>query len=520
VDNALLLAANENRSGDIVRRAIIVAGLWVAAIVAPAASPALETDQYYAWGRPLADATDMVNARLTLELERAIGSFPPDRPPKSCRKIAAAFRARLRFVLLHDIQIWAWNTEWVDRIPDGGEAWREYTRTNLYSQNPPYNPATWMPYTPTIEVAGVRMGTDKLAHFVSSGWTYYSVYSKALEKGETRDEAARSAVHRGIIEESLMLGKLASGVLAIPDLEASFAGMHFYTDLCGGEDPILELAEDGWVISRPIDLRDYVTPRWDESFQPSVYTARRWHKIRPVLETYCDRLDDPQVVAMRRSYRERDTVSMVDEMVAEQVRAGKIADPSQFSIEAVCERVDPSLDPAPNDGEHAPAGAPAVDPATARERIVAEESDRRRFALGLPGLHITYPLVASASIAVMAASQPRTYDCTTPCDLRGFFAELEPGLGGGKLSLGWARVGGRTNRKGTLLRSGYIGIAYKFTLLRTWGDIGWVEGGRTYAGFELGVPVAQANVGIGLLYRVDGGDDGRWIITGGAGWGF
>ena len=57
-------------------------------------------------------------------------------------------------------------------------------------------------------------------------------------------------------------------------------------------------------------------------------------------------------------------------------------------------------------------------------------------------------------------------------------------------------------------------------MLRTWGDNGWVDAGRTYAGFEFAIPVAQANVGIGLLYRVDGGDGGRWLVTGGAGWGF
>ena len=73
---------------------------------------------------------------------------------------------------------------------------------------------------------------------------------------------------------------------------------------------------------------------------------------------------------------------------------------------------------------------------------------------------------------------------------------------------------------GSLLRAAYIGTAYKFTVLRTWGDHGWVEGGRTYAGIELGVPVAQAYVGIGLLYRVDSSDEGRWLVTGGAGWGF
>ena len=88
------------------------------------------------------------------------------------------------------------------------------------------------------------------------------------------------------------------------------------------------------------------------------------------------------------------------------------------------------------------------------------------------------------------------------------------------MSLGWARVTGKTNQSGSFLKAGFIGAAYKVTVLRTWGDLGWVEGGRTYAGLELGLPVAQANLGLGLLYRVDGGDGGRWMVIGGAGWGF
>lgn len=77
-----------------------------------------------------------------------------------------------------------------------------------------------------------------------------------------------------------------------------------------------------------------------------------------------------------------------------------------------------------------------------------------------------------------------------------------------------------TNRSDSLLKAGYIGLASRVSVLRTWCGHGWVEGGRTYARFEFTVPVAQANVGLGLMYRVDAGDRGRWLLTGGSGWGF
>ena len=370
----------------------------------------------------------------------------------------------MRFLLLHEIQVWAWNSQYVDRIPNGGEEQREYRRTNLYSNHPLIDTGTWMPFTPTIEVAGIRFGTDKLAHFVSSGWTYYGEYRKSLNNGENSDESERNAVLRGILEERLILGKMASGVQSIADIEASANGMYLYRDLCDAEDPILKLEENGWVISRPVDLRDYVTPRWDESFQPPIYGKRRWRKVRPVLETYCDRLDDPQVVEMRRRYRERYGRSLVAEVVAERVAEGKLPDPEQFSLEAVCSETDPSLEVMPDAARDIGTIRPEEESGDLEEELLAEEADRRHMVLGLPGLHVTYPLGVSASIAFMPTSQPASYDCTTPCDFRGFFAEFEPGLGGGKLSAGWARVTGSTNRGGSFLKAGFIGAAYKLTV--------------------------------------------------------
>ena len=70
--------------------------------------------------------------------------------------------------------------------------------------------------------------------------------------------------------------------------------------------------------------------------------------------SYMYRLDDPQVVEMRRRYRERDTGSLVDEMVAERVAEGKMPDPAQFTLEAVCGRPDPSREPASTSAEHSP----------------------------------------------------------------------------------------------------------------------------------------------------------------------
>jgi hypothetical protein len=502
-----------------VTRKLVV--LVVGVLLAATSGRALETDQYYAWGRSLADSTEAVNAKFTIELQRALADFPPDSPPEECVEISIRYRKRLRFILFHSIQIWTMNSSLVDRIPADTAEHRLYRESNLYSNHPPIDVGTWMPFTPTIDISGVRMGTDKLSHLVSSGWTYYTVYLKAVTNGTEKGEAERRAVRRGILEESLILGGKTSGVNSIADIEASFAGLFFYQDLCNSEDPILQRQPEGWVVTRGIDLRDYVGPRWDESYQPSVFSKRRWQKVRPVLEGYCDRLEDPRVVEMRARSRARDRETVVGEVVADLVAEGKLEDPSRFAIEGVCwdltRRVD--LDEQTNDSIPEPPPEDGSDEATF-DRVLAEEDERRRRPLGLIGLQVTYPQVLAVSIGVMATSQPTTFDCRTICDFWGPFAQLEPGLGGGKLSLGWGRAMGSTGPDDTFLSPVYLALAGKVTFYRTWNDVGSVTSGRTYAGAELEFSVARVNFGLGALYQINHTDGGRWLITGGIGWGF
>ena len=499
-------------------RTVIVVVTTALVVMADAAETA-ETDQYWAWDRPLADSTAAVNAKFNLELERALEEAGGGQPPGECRAVAAAFRSRMRSVLFHEIMVWAWNTRWVDRIPDGGKAQREYRATNLYSRHRVIDPGTWMPYAPTILVADVRFGLDKISHLVSSGWTTYAEYHHHLSKGAAPDEARDRAVRRSVLEESLVLGRLTSRVLSVADLEASFSGFRMYRDLCDVEDPILAVENGVWTATRPLNLADYVTPRWDESFQPPIYTRGRWKKVKPVLEEYCDRSMHPQVAAMRLRYEDRDASSPVSKAIAERVASGKLEDPQSFGLEAVCPGGWPDRDaPAPAELGPPPSSTEGVD--DLRQAVIDEEADRKRSVLVMPGVRLAYPQVLSVSLAFLLTRRTVGWDCRTPCRFSGPFAEVEPGLGAGKLSFGWARVTGATNAETRFLKAAFMGAAAKLTVLRTWGDDGWLPGGQTYAGLELAVMPARANVEIGVLYRVDGGDGRSWTVTAGAGWGF
>jgi hypothetical protein len=482
-----------------------------------ASASALETDQYYSWGRPLADSTDVINAKFDLELQAAIDSF--EAPPESCTDVTIRFRKRMRFVLFHPIQTWTMNTSLVARVPADGDEDLVFRRSNMYNDHGPLDVGMWMPLTPTIQVNGIRIGTEKLSHFVSSGWYYSRRYRRLVEKGASPAEAERAALRRGILEERLILGAATSGITSIADLEAGYQGMHFYLDLCSGEDPILDRIDGRWTIRRPIDLRDYVHPGWDESYRNSIFAKRRWKKVEPALRQYCDRLEDPKVLAMLRHYDREDRFTLVQEVIAELVDEGRFADPDRFSIWAVCGRDPPPPEPDLEIPGSAPDSAGGEDPELI-ERIIAHDRATERRTIRTIALRLSHPQVASASLGWIFTRQPVDYDCRTPCDHWGPFTQIEPGLGGGKLSLGWGRVIGEQRRGRIALSSVYLAMGLKASVLRTWGDDSREPANQSYLGPEFEFSVARVNMGIGFLNLIDGATGSDWIMTWYFGWGF
>jgi len=55
-----------------------------------------------------------------------------------------------------------------------------------------------------------------------------------------------------------------------------------------------------------------------------------------VMERYCARLRDPEIQRERAAYAARDRETPTESIVRQLVAAGKLADPEQFAIEAIC----------------------------------------------------------------------------------------------------------------------------------------------------------------------------------------
>jgi hypothetical protein len=315
----------------------IVAGLAAIALLAVPAR-GLETDQFYAWARPLNDSAIPVNEHINAGIAEALSRVNARHhaTPCACRVARDAIFEEFNYAIIARPEMWATKSALVDRIPATADEATRFRTAYLYGGTFALDPILWMPASPTIAIAGVRMGTDKLGHFFDDGAWAEGAYRHAIKRGDDDAVAMRKAVDFSIATERTIWGRGTSGVMSLSDLEANYQGLLFYRGLCDGPDPALELTSAGWRLKRPFDVRAYVSPKWDESWEPNVYTRWRWSKVRPVMKRYCDLLRSPDVAAQRAAYAARDRETPVEAAVHALVAAGRIPDPRQFTIEAAC----------------------------------------------------------------------------------------------------------------------------------------------------------------------------------------
>jgi hypothetical protein len=127
------------------------------------------------------------------------------------------------------------------------------------------------------------------------------------------------------------------------------------------------------------------------------------------------------------------------------------------------------------------------------------------------GVRASTPQIVSASggllIGEIDPAEPPA-DGTTHLP-HGLLLQVEPGLGGGKLSVGYA--------KGLLP---YAGFGLKLSALRTWGNPLWAEPHATYLGVEADASFF-IKLSLGLMKRVGGNRESRDVlVTAGVGLAF
>lgn len=115
----------------------------------------------------------------------------------------------------------------------------------------------------TFEIGGVRMGSDKMDHFLDTGFSYF-------REAERLD--VEQAVARGTLTERTFYGLFTSKTFSYADLRANWDGYRFYTSLLAPGSEVRRADDGCLVVDRPFDWRRWVDEEWDEVLNPPVYT--------------------------------------------------------------------------------------------------------------------------------------------------------------------------------------------------------------------------------------------------------
>ncbi|MFN8369253.1 MAG: hypothetical protein U0T83_01375 [Bacteriovoracaceae bacterium] len=265
---------------------------------------ALETDQYLAWGHEIRESSAIINRHINSEIRELLKSINQATPntmttePLNCSFIVKKVFHRFRPILPRRIEHWIEINKDIDIYPPRTISSLAFYKMSIYGAEVwPY----YLPLTRTINMNGIYIGVDKFSHFFLYGLTYYNEYLKALEGGANDNEATISAILKGVESENGIMGKYSSAVFSFADLEANFQGFLFAKNLCEkhiGLDPLTKKFK----LKNEVDMNQYISPNWDESYYNSAYFSYRFVAVKPYLMKYCLAQKEPWVVSKRAYY--------------------------------------------------------------------------------------------------------------------------------------------------------------------------------------------------------------------------
>lgn len=307
-----------------------------AIILVCAAGFAAETDQYITWEIELADCSAAFNRYLNGSARKFLdGVNARTRAVESVEEVTREFYEYL-FQGLHSSRVRAWtnNSPEVDRYPDQSVSFFEYQRMSIFRDLTAF--PFILPMARTVRIGDVYLGVDKIGHFFGFGRRYFQRYLRHRAEGMDDEAAMREVVRWGAAIESSFVGGLVDGIFSHADLEANFQGMLMAKDCCMGAQPYFAKENGKWILAHEMDMRKYVTPDFDESYNNSHYTGiRKGEVLDIIVNEYCPKQSLPGVAARFARYREF-TPSLSKRVIAELFEGKGKDQQGEQSLEALC----------------------------------------------------------------------------------------------------------------------------------------------------------------------------------------
>jgi hypothetical protein len=257
-------------------------GPWVVAVAV-----AYETDQLTWRERPLADATPVAHQLLEPLLARAVArTNERTRCEGDDREVGFALAreihratSRPAYVLSRGLLRAPGYSRYTAAIErSDAERFGFDEREDVFGEQTLWQ--SWILTTAgpcsTYDIAGTRIGTDKIDHFFGLGWTYF----REVHRGASE----REAVANGTFTERSFYGLFTSKTFSFADLKANWDGYRYYAGLLG-PDGDFERADDGCVAqARPFDWSRWIDAGWDEVLEPGNHTRLVERRLLRTLE--------------------------------------------------------------------------------------------------------------------------------------------------------------------------------------------------------------------------------------------
>ncbi|MBF0362364.1 MAG: hypothetical protein HQK49_15210 [Oligoflexia bacterium] len=246
-----------------------------------------ETDNFLSWGEKISDSSEIINKHFNQIIKHRLDKINRSIMNRSCWRVAMRIAIDTNGWIETNTSKWINKNSEIDRIPRYPTSQHEYLNKSIYREE---NKSKFLLNScPTININGIYFGSDKISHFFGMGIVYFMSYSRGLRKGLDKDDIYEKVTNLGLKSEMGLAGLKSSGVLSYADIEANFQGLLFFESLCLGDKPYLDVVDGEWVMTRDLDLRDYVNPYFDETYYNSVYSPKRWTLVKQHLLPFCDK---------------------------------------------------------------------------------------------------------------------------------------------------------------------------------------------------------------------------------------
>ena len=297
-------------------------------------SLAAEVDHFMALNTSILDSAELFNEKVNNQIQKGLKKIPADEA--SCLEAQKVVFKEMQDGIGFKVNKY-YRKEIASefKFPHGMSKF-ELVKSSIYKD------VLFMRVVPVIEEIlnfnGIYFGIDKLSHFFAMGRIFFNRYLRYKKRGLAEQEIEKKLLKSGDFSEKTYLGLWGTLTYSYADQESNYQGFLFFKNFCYGEQPYLVQGNQGWKLSREVDIRDYVNPYWNEIFNPSAYAKIGAKAISKNIQAYCEDLKFSPFFHRRMNYYKSRVWKKSNSQIyfEELMNRGESPSNSPFSIESLC----------------------------------------------------------------------------------------------------------------------------------------------------------------------------------------